>query len=246
MTGAPETPIEVADQIIEWVRGSVPDDEGIETRDRNDRLLVAAYGRAYRCFVSIRELAGRGEADDSAILTRALLSVALQSLYLAMPDDPVERDRRFRRAGRTYFEKFIKAAREEAAAGGVLDEADVERAERTIERFKAEGTPPLPNDYDIARELNAIPFYTRVYRTGSDVAHYSIGAALDGFLELTHSELIGGAALEMPDDERALDVLLRACLTYGFFLEQSERILDHGLTSEVERLLREYINAHPD
>jgi hypothetical protein len=128
-------------------------------------------------------------------------------------------------------------ARDEAAAGGVLDQADVDRYDEIIARFNDEGTPPLPSDYDIAKELNIIPFYTRVYRPGSDVAHYSIGSALDGFAELTHEELIGSVSLEMPDPERAADVLIRAALTYGMFLEKSEPTIRHGLTAGIVKLM---------
>jgi hypothetical protein len=230
MQGDALTPLAVADRLIERVAETVRGDAGVETRDRNDRLLVAAYGRAYRCFVSIRDLAARGEADDAGVLTRALLSIALRSLYLVGSDDPEERDRRFRRAGRTYFEETRKMARDEAAAGGVLDQADVDRYDEIIARFNDEGTPPL-------QELNIIPFYTRVYRPGSDVAHYSIGSALDGFAELTHEELIGSVSLEMPDPERAADVLIRAALTYGMFLEKSEPTIRHGLTAGIVKLM---------
>ena len=244
MTGV-LTPLEIADRIIELVRATTPGDAGVDTADRNDRLLVAAYGRAYRCFVSIRELAGRGEADDAAILTRALLSIGLRSLYLVGSDDPAERDRRFRRAGRTFFEEFKKVAKEEAAAGGVLGEAEVKRTEETIARFEADGMPPLPSDYDIANGLDLLPFYTRVYRPGSEVMHYSIGSALDGFLELTHEDLVGPVALEKPEPKEADDVLIRASLTYGVFLEKSEPIIKHGLTPEVTKLLADYFSAHP-
>jgi hypothetical protein len=239
--GAALTPIKIADEILRIVEASAPGDPGVETRDRNDRLLVAAYGRAHRCFFSIRELVHRGEADDAEILTRALLSIALRSLYLAQPDDAEERQRRFRRAGRTYFEELLKAAREEEAEGIDLAK-DVKRLEENIARFEAEGIARLPTDHDLARSLDLAPFYTRVYRPGSDVAHYSIGAALDGFLELTHEDLIGPVALLKPQPERAADVLIRAALTYGMFLERAEPIVRHGVTESVRALLVDYFD----
>src|SRR5690348_13916223 len=107
------TALQIADRIIDGVRATTPGEAGVETNDRNERLLVAAYGRAHRCFVSTRDLAARGEADDAAILTRALLSIALRSLYLVTSEEPAERVRRFRRAGRTFFEETRKMAREE-------------------------------------------------------------------------------------------------------------------------------------
>src|SRR5947208_3188811 len=110
------TPLGIADRIIELVRASAPGDDGVETSDRNDRLLVAAYGRAFRCLVSIRDLAA-------------------------------------------------------------------------------------------------------------------------------HGELIGPVVLEKPESEKADDVLIRAALTYGVFLEKSEPVVGHGLTREVRKLLVDYFNA---
>lgn len=233
------TPLAIADTIIRRVREATPGDAGVVTRDRNERLLVATYGRAYRCFVSIRELAARAEADDAVVLTRTLLSIGLRSLYLVDSDEPAEREMRFRRAGRTYFEQSLKAAKEEAALGAI-DDAEVERLSTNIERLKEEGVRLLPSDYDIAKGLDLMPFYTRVYRSGSEATHYSIGAALDGFLELTHEDLIGPVALEMPEPKKADDVLIRAALTYGIFLEKSEPVIKHGLTAGVTALLAEY------
>jgi hypothetical protein len=230
---------EIATTIIEWVRGKAPGDPGVETRDRNDRLLVAAYGRAFRCFSSIRQLAVRGEADDATVLSRTLLSITLQSLYLAAPDEPEERDRRFKRAGMTYYKNLLKAAREEAAAG-VVSEAEVLRVENIIRQLAAEGITELPTEYDIAASLELGHAYTRVYRPGSDVAHYSVGAALDGFLELTREELIGPVALEMPDPKRAEDALVRAGLVYGIFLENCDKVIGHGLTERVRELFVRY------
>lgn len=38
------TPLAIADTIISRVREATPGDAGVGTRDRNERLLVAAYG----------------------------------------------------------------------------------------------------------------------------------------------------------------------------------------------------------
>jgi hypothetical protein len=56
------------DVILKEVENA-PTKRGAVERDVNDAFLRAAYGRAYRCLRSIRELACRGEADDAMILT---------------------------------------------------------------------------------------------------------------------------------------------------------------------------------
>jgi hypothetical protein len=53
------TPLEVANALLAWVEESLPGTPGVVVRDRNDALLVAAYGCAYRCFTSIRDLSAR-------------------------------------------------------------------------------------------------------------------------------------------------------------------------------------------
>jgi hypothetical protein len=62
----------VADAILAQITTNAVEDVPVHV---NDALLVAAFGRAYRCFRSIRELAGRGEANDAVVLVRALLSI---------------------------------------------------------------------------------------------------------------------------------------------------------------------------
>jgi hypothetical protein len=53
-------------------------------------FLLAAYPRAYRCFMSIRRLCADSDCDgeDPLILTRALVSLVLRSLW------PIESGRR--------------------------------------------------------------------------------------------------------------------------------------------------------
>jgi len=55
---------EAADQILELVGARLRECEP-GARDWNDRSLVLALARAYRCLRSVRELAGRGEAEDA-------------------------------------------------------------------------------------------------------------------------------------------------------------------------------------
>jgi Family of unknown function (DUF5677) len=236
LEGKDLTPLVVAEKLLAWVRGAAPGELGVETNDRNERLLVAAYGRAYRCFASIKELAARGEAQDAMILTRGLLSIVLRSIYLIHDDDPRERSRRFRQAGLTYAELETKYADEMKAAGL---ETGAEQLRSIAEHLRAEGVKALPDDRGIAKQLELDDFYTRIYRPGSEVSHYSIGTMLDGFLELTHDQIIGPVALDMPDPEKAENVLGMAALTYALFLHLSEKVIRHGLGSKARDLLAE-------
>ena len=135
------------------------------------------------------------------------------------------------------------AVEEEAA--GVVSDIESNRLADLIDRLKAQGVRPLPSDHDLAVSLNLKPFYTRVYRPGSDTAHYSIGAALDGFLELTDSNLIGRVSLEMPSSTEADEVLIKAALTYGVFLYRCDPVIGHGLGKRVQDLLAALIEQLP-
>jgi hypothetical protein len=50
--------------------------------DWNDQFLVAAFARAFRCLRSVREIACRGEANDAAVLTPALIALTLRHLWI--------------------------------------------------------------------------------------------------------------------------------------------------------------------
>ena len=139
-------------------------------RDANDAFLRAAYGRAYRCLRSIRDLACRGEADDAMILTRALLSIAARSLYLVATDDPDERARRFDSARRSWAEQALSTL-DALTAAGFEPADDRERIAEIVTSTEGQGVPPLPNDRDVLASLGLEPFYARVYKLASDVFH---------------------------------------------------------------------------
>jgi hypothetical protein len=104
--------------------------------------------------------------------------------------------------------------------------------------------PRLPPDRQLLEALGLKAYYARVYRLASDVTHYSIGSALDGFVEYPHRHLGGGhVALKRPDADRAEEALALAAITYGEFLERSEPIMRHGVTPLARRLYVEYLNA---
>jgi hypothetical protein len=230
------------DTILAAVEQATIDSPGPAQRDLNDTFLTAAYGRAYRCLRSIRQLAGRGEADDALILTRALLSVVARSLYVVQPERGDERERRAAMWRRTWAEDALRAI-DDLSASGFEPEDDRDRIERIAEAEKGRGVPRLPNDRDLLMGLGLSIYYARVYRLTSDVVHYSIGNMLDGFLEYPDKVVGGGrVGLKLPDGRRAEEALWLAAIVFGQFLELSEPIIRHGVTPTARREIAEYMN----
>lgn len=224
---------DVARQIGEVVLSRWSEHDGIPGRDRNDQLLVAAYGRAYRCFGSIRALAEppRSEADDAVVLTRTLLSIALRSLYLVAPDDLDEREERFRSATLTEWRSKIRELRALRMAGFEID-VEPERLEENVARLQQIGVSLLPPDAEIAMSLGLRLHYDRVYRLASEWTHYSITAALDGFVEIKIGSPLT-VSLEKPEPGRASDALIMAVATYGEFLVRAEPVIGLGVAPSV-------------
>lgn len=236
----------VVDTILDAVRNAPTESPGATAQDVNDAFLAAAYGRALRCMTSIRELAGRGEADDAFILTRALLTLVARSLYLVESEDPAERESRFDSARRSWAEEALHTLDElEGAAFEPTDDRD--RIERIIEATKERGVPPLPTERKLLSGLGLNPYYARVYKLASDRVHYSIGNALGGFLPGGFPDRRTGAggqvALALRDDEGAEEALALAAIVYGEFLEKCETVIPHGVTATARRALVEYLNA---
>jgi Family of unknown function (DUF5677) len=231
---------EVAAKLAEMVEGNLPPSPGVATRDWNDELLCAAYGRAFRCFRSIRELAARDEADDALVLTRTLLLIALRSLYIALPDDPTERQKRQKSSGLTSMKAELTATAEQAAAGFNVSDRNVEVVERGVDRLEKEGVRQLPPEEQIAKAVGFDAFYPRVFRPTSAIAHYSIWSALDGFIELG----VPTISLDLPAPERAQEALELATVVYGAFLEKSDPIIKHGVSSAAHQLMDEYMEEH--
>jgi hypothetical protein len=232
----------VVDSTLDAVETATTTSPGPAPRDLNDSFLGAAYGRAYRAMRSIRELAGRGEADDALILTRSLLSIAARSLYVVQPEETAERERRAAAWRRTWAEDAARAL-DDLAASGFEPVDDRDRITGIAEAEKGRGVPRLPPDRQILEALGLAVYYARVYRLASDVVHYSIGSALDGFLEYPDRVVGGGRVLlKHPDAERAEEALALAMITYGEFLERCEPVIRHGVTGAARRELVGYFN----
>src|SRR5207248_1812578 len=61
--------------------------------------LFLSFARAFRCFGSIRRLCEEplSDGEDPLVLTRALISLALRSIWPVSTNDPLERELRSRR-----------------------------------------------------------------------------------------------------------------------------------------------------
>ena len=206
------TPACVADEILELVGQSAPGEPGVETRGQNDRLVVAAYGRVYRCFDSIRRLAAEGAADDALVLARALLATALTSAYLVQPGEADERQARLRRAILTYVEGRKRFAEEMRAAGLDTDAPEELDERRAAARRRCQAAPRRERP---RRFTGPRPFLHAHLPHG--LQGHPLRDRLDGFLERTPeefgAELKGTVSLELPDQEKANEVLLMAAIT---------------------------------
>jgi hypothetical protein len=238
----------MADGILDLVAQHAP--AGVTSRDRNDQFLVLAFGRAFRCFRSIRDVTcAHAEADDAAVLTRALLAMTLRAIWLAAPDGSQERLRRARaleldsiKQLRTQSRSLERLSLDPGIPATVLDERIAE-----LERLGSGGIPP---DEVIARELGDEAIYARIYRTTSNAAHYSLFTALQGFDASSiegEIESLSGLRIRFLDGEpaRAEEALVLAALVYVAFLEDSEFVIHHGVFDQAKDLLEAHVRRHP-
>lgn len=234
----------VVDEILQAVEDAAPGAPGVPTRDANDLHLLSAYGRAYRCLRSIRKLAGEGEADDAAILTRSLLSTILRALYLVQPDGFMERQsRRLQLAYSTRREEATALDEMRTLEFPNITEEDVKQARAHKDKLAKFGR--IPPDAQLATQLGLDAFYSRVYRSTSDASHFGMRTMLAGFVAQPTSATGAGAsiALNFPDEAKAAEVMEFAALTFAAFLEASESIVRHGLTERVRETIVAWTTA---
>jgi hypothetical protein len=245
---------DAVDRALELVSTRLPETQPA-IRDWNDRLFVEAFTRAYRCLRAIRELACRGEAEDAAVLTRALVSLTLQYLWLVSTPDGDERQIRLHRLERKWAQERTRLGDEMEDLGYFPTDDRAEELRGHIDRFRARaveleeaGIPTMPSERDIARQLDrdlepqAPRFfellYTRIYRPTSHVAHFGIGAALARFAGAPDADF-RRLSLERIDEGGAAEALGLALTAYGALLDFSEPILRHGLAKDVAVLVSE-------
>jgi len=241
-----ERAVKIADAIIDLVSKHAP--EGVMSRDRNDQFLALAFGRAFRCFRSIRDVAGNyAEGDDAAVLTRALAVIALRSLWLATPEDPDERIRRGRMVELDGLKHLLTHARSVEALKMDPGTPSTDLTPR-VEELEALGVDGMPSDEAIAHELGLEHVYAVVYRSTSHVAHYSVPTALRGFdvsgIEGEISSFDGLRIRFLDGDPAAAEqALLAATLIYVSFLEKSEFVVHHGVFDAAKELLESYADS---
>jgi hypothetical protein len=239
---------DAVDQVLELVRREWrPQQNRPNVDDWNDEFLVAAFARAFRCLVSVREIACRGEADDAAVLTRALIALTLRYLWIGRAPDDKRRERleRLRR----------KAASDRATLGeelelvGHLPAGTSAQMRAVADELKDAGVKGMPDDRSIAkqldRELNPEAphwfetLYSRVYRWTSEPAHYGLAAMLQGF-EIAPIPGPGVLAIDRRDDERAAEMLGLALISFATLADFSEPVVRHGLTERIGELVQEH------
>ena len=238
--------LSLADELLAIVRRDAP--AVTHSRDRNDQFLWVGISRAFRCLRSIRDVVERHqEADDAFILTRALASITLRSLWMASPSDDEERIRRGRLILRDFLGATATQARELEALGMPQPISSETWARRAAE-VDVEGG--LPTDVALARELGLEDVYATAYRTASGSVHYSLDSALEGFdlgeADATNEPVeLSGLRIRFEDGqpERAANALVHACLIFATLLQRSDNILGNTFSELVIRLFED---RYPD
>jgi hypothetical protein len=223
-----------------------------EVRDWNDRLLIEAVARGARCLANIRRLAADGHSEDAFVLTRALVGLTLQHVWLARVEDDDERKDRFERLQRKWVDDGVVLYRELIDLGffpGDGSEGDIspwlENLRERAEALKEAGVGKLPPGREMARVLDRevrpeTPgifelMYARIYRPASQVVHYGLSASRRG----AEASLEGSVHLDYLNKDDAAEALGLALLTFALLLTSSDPIVKHGLTQEASRLAGE-------
>jgi hypothetical protein len=228
-----------------------------ELRDWNDRLLIEAVARGYRCLGSIRELAAAKRSEDAYALTRILVSLALQYLWLARVEDVDERRDRRRRLQLKWVKERAALGKElmdlaylpvDGTAGDMSEH--VKEFRDKAQQLAGEGVERLPSERDMALELDRelqpeVPrffelVYARIYRPTSQVVHYGLGAAIRG----GEPSLGGALLLEHTSEEDSAEAMGLALVAYGLLLDFADPVIKHGLGKELSELI-EVAHAAP-
>jgi Family of unknown function (DUF5677) len=219
---------------------------GLEPRDINEMFLFLAYARAYRCFQAIRVLCGDPQSDgeDPLILTRALLSLALRSLWPVSTGDPKEREERAQR--RTWYTMTEEVKRLRA----LNDPTDAEHLERVkqdvaeVEAWFASRSlkPSELSEADIAKRMDLDVYYDMIYRFGSATTHHSQLAALGSFVhEAKGDEPFAPITLRHPKPEQVDQVFMWAVVVHATFLENAEPSIRLGVGEEAAELVKPWL-----
>jgi Family of unknown function (DUF5677) len=227
----------------QWAKAS-----GLEPRDTSEVFLFLAYARGYRCFQSIRALCADPQSDgeDPLILTRALLSLALRSLWPVTTGDPKEREERAQRRVWYTVSEELKRVR---ALNKTSDAAYIDRLQNDLDEIEDwfgsnSSKPGELSEADIARKLELNIYYDLIYRLGSATTHHSQLAALGGFLhDEKGDEPFAPISLRRPKPKEVEEVLLWAVVVYGTFIANAETTMRIGVGEEADKLVREWLEA---
>jgi hypothetical protein len=240
---------ETADRVLDVAREWAPQERPPQVSDWNDQALVVAFGRAYRCLRSVREVAGRGEAEDAAVLTRALVALTFRYLWLGRAEGEAERRERLQRLRRRYATDRAVFG-EELEDLGYMPRGTSAEFRVVADGLRDAGVLGMPGDQQVATQLDQdlhpeVPrffelTYARIYRAASEVAHYGLGALLRGFLVPPLAGEQGVVVIDRRDDEGAAEMLGLALVTFAMLADFSEPVVRHGLTDRIAVLIREH------
>lgn len=231
--------IALAGRIEQVVEAVTPVLDRFVCRDRNEQVLVASYGRAARCFRSMRLLAEQRLGEDALVLCRTLFSVAVHSLYLTNSEDSLERRSRLDCWIAGFLFRLDRQERELAAWN--LQQEDLDALRELRDRLRggsAHKIERFPDERSITKVLgDPWPLlYSQVFRTASEATHFSMAAALDAFEQ--HSKAARVVRWQHSDASQVNDALLYGVLTYGSFLDAADSILTTGAAAKVTPLIR--------
>lgn len=221
----------LVDEILDLVRLT---DVGGQRGDMAAAAMFGTYLQAYRRMVSIRFLAARGAGPEASILARSLLGMVSRAIWVDQPTDTAERRSRFEQWLKREIEDEIREAEGRAELGDDVGE------ELTVLRKHLEplhDVRPIPGDRQLIKdELRLHPHYWRVYVRGSGHVHFSLRSAVDEVREAAEK------GVDLPFDRANPDLaregLLLSLLTYGLFIEASDRTVQHGLGPRILELVR--------
>lgn len=215
----------VADEILGMVqRTAVGGGRG----DSASLVMHGAYLRAWRRLRTIRRLVGMDVGEDAIILTRSLLSIAARAIFVDIPEESDERERRYRSYAKRHLLDRIHSIESLAAVGVEIDREVLEDDRLQLSSYA--DAPGFPNDRELLESLNLHIFYSRVYRLSSDYVHFSLGLAIDELRQ-------GPTTFERNEFELAQEALVLAVLTYGLFMQLSEKSVRHGLDGAIRELV---------
>jgi uncharacterized protein DUF5677 len=229
MPAASAAAVAAADELIALVR-SLPEHGG-GRGDTAARVVHGAYVQGFRRFVSIRDLAARGAGEEAQILLRTLLSLVGRALWVNQPADSVERRERFRRYRRRDLEDGIRMIDDGKAIGLEPDDPGLRASlVAELDELKSDGVGGLPDDRSILTDVQMKPFHARIYASASEHVHFSLSTAVHSLsgVDTIH--------LEEPRWDIAEEALHLALLVFGFFLEQTDSLIGHGLTESAVRI----------